>query len=309
MTNVTNELFNELDNLDTTDLADFTDIKQGGGDFAPRILPKGYALVRPVEYIEYGVHKQPDFQGKPKDPCAEFILGFAIVGGQGINTDGVKEKYVSDEDATAKKFPIVRTFPTALKFFDKAAAVKIHKALNNMGKQSTHIVQKLPESPLYLLKVEHETPTKGKSAGKLRHKLCFTELQPALDAVTADPIEAPKVEPSMIKAFLWDKPSIGQWDSIFVEGVWEAREAKPAEGDKPAQAARPAISKNKDQEKIMSALNFEGSPIAQLLAKAGRDVPAPTKMPSLEATDTPAIEPTPDLPTTPAVTAPTGDLD
>jgi hypothetical protein len=85
-------------------------------------------------------------------------------------------------------------------------------------------------------------------------------------------VVAPAITP--IKLFLWDLADMDQWNSIFIDGTYE--EKKDATG-KVTMAAR---SKNKFQNLIKSAANFQGSPIHTLLVNSGQplDLPAPGDM-------------------------------
>jgi len=65
-----------------------------------------------------------------------------------------------------------------------------------------------------------------------------------------------------LKLFLWDNPDKDQWASIYIAGQY------PAYTDDTGKEVRPARSKNVIQEKIMSALNWQGSPM-QLLLEEG----------------------------------------
>lgn len=277
-------LLNELDAIDYSELQDFNNTQSGGGR---GLLPKGTAFVRPVFYVEYGTQKQREFEGKTKDPVPTFEIGFAIVGGSGINAEGKPERYVLEEG----KFPIVKSYEKPISLYEKSQCVGIHKALNRVGNKCSHPAQKLSESPLYQVNVTHEVPTKGKNAGKTVHRIDFRDLQPAWDAVRCEEIEMPAVDKSMIQVFLWERPSLGQWDSIFIDGFNEA--VKNEKGE----ITKPASSKNFIQEKIMGALNWEGSKIQKLLQEAGKDVALPAA--SLEAGTTAEATAT----TTPADTA------
>lgn len=273
-TNTELNLFAELENLDTTELVDFNNIQSGGRG----LLPAGTAFVRPVYYVEYGVQKQREFEGVTKDPAPMFEIGFAIVGGSGLNAEGKPERYVLEEN----KFPIIKSYEKPISLNEKSQCVNIHKALNRVGNKCTHPAQKLAESPLYQLTIAHEVPTKGKNAGKTVNRFDFRNLQPAWDTINACEVNMPALVKSDIQAFLWDLPSLGQWDSLFIDGQYDA------EKDESGKIKRPARSKNFIQEKILGALNFEGSKIQKLLQAANRDIVMPS---TLEAEATPANVP------------------
>ena len=57
------------------------------------------------------------------------------------------------------------------------------------------------------------------------------------------------------KVFLWNKPNKATWDSLFIDGTYEK------DGE--------TVSKNFLQDTIKKALNFEGSPIEEMLEGLG----------------------------------------
>lgn len=281
-------LFAELENIDTTELVDFNNTQTGGGR---GLLPAGTAFVRPVYYVEAGVQKQQVFDGVQKPPAPMFEIGFAIVGGSGKNLEGKPEKYVLEEG----KFPVLKSWDKPISLNEKSYCVLVHKALNRVGNKCSHMIQKLPESPLYQLSITHRIPEKGKNAGKTVADFDFRTLQPAWDTVNACEVNMPSVDPKSIQAFLWDKPSLGQWDSIFIDGQFEA-----VKNDK-GEITKPARSKNFIQEKILGAQNFEGSAIQKVLQGANRDVALAVE--SLETSTS-----VPSVPTEPDVAVPTGSV-
>lgn len=58
---------------------------------------------------------------------------------------------------------------------------------------------------------------------------------------------------SPIKCFLWNYPDKEQWDSLFIDGEYEAKDGQPAR------------SKNYLQNRIKEALNWVGSPMQEAL--------------------------------------------
>lgn len=274
------DLLTQISTIDATELTDMTETKAGGQ--GARILPAGTAYVRPCMYIELGTQKQREFQGKAKDPAPMFVLGFRVVGGGGMNKEGKPERYVQEEG----NFPLIKTYETPISLFEKSKAVGYHQALNRVGAKSTHFIQKLAEQPLYQLPIGVKIDEKTK---KERQDIDFRALQPAFDAAAMQEVQAPTLKPEHIQAFLWDKPSKEQWDSIFIDGVWEAQK------DESGKITKPAQSKNFWQERILGALNFEGSPIQKLLQSLGQDIAV--QAPSLEA---PAIPAAPVAPAAPA---------
>jgi len=76
-----------------------------------------------------------------------------------------------------------------------------------------------------------------------------------------------KVAPPLtdLKLFLWDNPDMEQWASIYIPGEYAAHT------DDSGKVLRPARSKNVLQERIMSALNWLGSPMQILLEEGNLD--------------------------------------
>lgn len=250
-------------NIDVTTLEDMTDVSTGGG--AKRgLLPTGTAFLVFSSYIEYGNQPQT-FEGKSKDPQPEFRLGFHIVGGAGTNKDGQLEDYVQDGFC-----PQVSAFDCKMSQNEKARAVAYFNAIN-IAPKGTHFIQKL--GTLYTVEVK---VGKNKKTGKDQNEIDFRNLQPAVDAATRRPhttylnaadevVPMGKVAPEDVKVFLWNKPPSvtmeqyqAMWDSIEIKGEYEIKDADGKVTGKK--------SKNFLQDKCLSALNFAGSSLEQLLS-------------------------------------------
>lgn len=226
-----------------------------------RLLPAGYAFARLVEVVELGNHAQ-EFQGQKKDPAPEIQLGFAL-----YNT---ADRVYQNEDGTPY---IIRPYSFALSQNDKARAFLLFKALNWKG-TATSFGQLLGQA--FLAKIVHEA--KSKTDATIVSRLDLKGFLPPLDAASGMPYPVPEATIDLMRLFLWARPTKGAWDALYVAGQYEAKDGKPAQ------------SKNFTQEKIMSALNFEGSPLQQLLMASG-----------IQALPTGAVLPQPNV-TAPMVT-------
>ena len=208
---------------------DLNEAVKGGG--GGRLLPEGYAFGRLVEYIEFGNQPQ-EFQGQTKDPAMEFTLGFALTG------DGYQ-----NEDGSAY---VVRTYNTALSRNEKSRAFKLFTALNWKG-TAKGFAQLLGET--FLVKIK-QVP-KSKTDPKIVSRIDLDGFLPPLDPVTRQPYPIAEAPDDMYRLFLWSLPTKEAWDSLYIEGEYEGK------------------SKNRIQEQILAALDFQGSPLQQLLMASG----------------------------------------
>ena len=208
---------------------DLNEAVRGGG--GGRLLPEGYAFGRLVEYIEFGNQPQ-EFQGQAKDPALEFTLGFALTGQGYQNDDGTPY--------------VVRTYITALSRNEKARAFKLFKALNWKGTAKS-FAQLLGET--FLVKIK-QVP-KSKTDPKIVSRIDLDGFLPPLDPVTRQPYPIAEAPDDMYRLFLWSRPTKEAWDSLYIEGEYEGK------------------SKNRIQEQILAALDFQGSPLQQLLMASG----------------------------------------
>ena len=228
-----------------------------GGQGA-RMLPPGIAFAQLIEVVELG--KQPqEYNGQAKDPVMEVQLAFALTGQcQTPDANGAFEKY-TNEDGTPY---IIRPYSMTMHRNDKAAAFKLFKKLNFKGTAKT-FGQLLGQK--WLVDVVHVP--KSQKDKTLVSRLNMESFRPAIDPMSGQPYPIPDAPDSYFKAFSWAKPTLAAWDSLFVEGEWAAVEAKDG---KPARAAQ---SKNRVQETILGAVDFDGSPLQALLLANGKPIP------------------------------------
>lgn len=245
---------------------DMNEAVAGGG--GGRLLPAGYAFAQLVEYIEFGMQPQ-EFQGQKKDPAMEFSVGFALTGQGYSNDDGTPY--------------IVRPYSMALSRNEKARAFLLFKKLNYKG-TAKNFAQLLGQK--WLVKIVHEAKTKKDNT--IVSRLDLTSFLPPNDPVTGNPYPIPDAPDNMYRLFLWNRPTRAGWDSLYIEGTYEAKEGKPA------------ASKNRLQETCLKALDYAGSPLETLLSAGAAGLALPT------APSVPAAAPSsPAVPSAPAVSTPT----
>lgn len=220
------------------------------------LMPEGYAMARMCTYIELGQQPQ-EFQGKAKAPADEFKVGFKLYGGE--------------DDCYEGRF--ISTFDLALSNNVKSGAKKLFDKLNWKG-DLRHVAQALGRPFLVPITVVTNATTKKQS-----NRIDLGGILPPIDPVSKKNYPIPDLDPADLKYFFFNKPTKETWDSLFVDGTWDDGK-----------------SKNKVQEKIMSALNFPGSDLEQLISGV--------VLPDL-APDEPADEPEPEpVKTAPKATAP-----
>lgn len=205
------------------------------------LVPEGVALGRLVAYIEYGPQTK-EFQGVTKI-VRMFQLGFALWGGGYEAEDGS---------------PIILN-ARALTMGDygldaKSNAFKVFQRMR--GKTNAkHFSELLGQA--FRVPIVH-----GLVDGKpLYANIDLNDINPAFDPIMKRPDVVPQLPDNSphYRLFLWDRPSKLQWDSLYIDGVWEA---KPATATSPA---KPEKSKNVHQERIKAGPKFKGSAIEALL--------------------------------------------
>ncbi|QXP44076.1 DNA polymerase A [Stappia phage SI01] len=214
---------------------------------------EGLTVGRLIGYVELGKHDGGEYNGKKKPDAERVRIEFELLGPNNMITferDG-KEVTMGQQVSVEMKKSLS----------DKAKFKKLFKKLQYGRDDKKHIAQMLGEA--YIMHIYHN---KGKNAaGK---EVLYVNLDKDGEfAISApfqvDPITkqkqmyniAPATQP--LRLFLWDHPVREMWDSLFIDG---SREVKNADG------TTTSVSKNWMQERIMSAKNFAGSPIHVLLS-------------------------------------------
>ncbi|WP_143136135.1 hypothetical protein [Burkholderia ubonensis] len=218
----------------------------GGGDYAPPA--EGKAGLRFVAYIEIG-KQEGTYQGKPKVSDKVFLV-FELHGPKWpLNDNGEPQRITVEVNKSQN---------------EKAGFYKMFKTMNYEGK--ARIFAQLLGGD-FQGKIIHR-----KYKNKRGKEVTVAELYDKVNQVYT--IEPPFIEdeegntkrrnvpPAItpIKVFLWDNPSKGMWDSIYIDGEYPERK-----DEKTGEVTAPARSKNKFQLAIKSAKNFKGSAIEALL--------------------------------------------
>lgn len=213
------------------------------GGQGSRLLPEGFALARLVEVVELGNQPQ-EFNGVAKDPAPTFRLGFALYGEGYQNDDGTPY--------------LLRTFDIARSRNEKAGAYLLFKMMNWKGTK-THFAQLIGEA--FLLNIINKA---GKAQGaKVTSRINLKDVRPPIEPISKQPYPVPEARVSDFKLFMWEKPTIVGWNSLYIDG-------KRDDGK----------SKNFIQETILGATDFAGSPLELLLKTKGVAYTVPTPAPA-----------------------------
>ncbi len=241
---------------------DMNEAQTGGG--GGRLIPGGQYVGRVVEYTDYGTQPQ-EYQGAAKEPAPEVRLGVCL-----FYTDPEKAGDPAPYVLRAREFAVSRN--------EKATAFKAFSALNyKRDKNIKHFAQFLGEAFLFSVAVK-----KGKQAPFREYNVIeWDKTAPPKDPMTKQDYAVPEAADELYKLFLWYNPTKEGWDGLHIDGQRDD-----------------GTSKNFIQEKILGALDYQGSPLQLLLEANGAVIPgaAAPAAPQAAAAPTPGAS----IPTTPA---------
>lgn len=231
-----------------------------GGDFEYTPPAPGKTPMRFVGYIELGKRAQT-FKGEKKPDADEVRMIFELFG-----KDRVKD--IEVEGGTKKVAERIE-FNITKKLTEKSKYVALFNAMRAGRDDIKHMAQMLGEA--FMGEVFHYVKNKGTQnervyANLYDDKNVYSVKAPRV-SVPVDPlnpvefkdVDISKNVPaaiSAIKVFFWNNPTPETWDSLFIDGH---KETKNADG------TVTQVSKNWLQEYIMSATNYQNSPLAMML--------------------------------------------
>lgn len=217
----------------------------GGGDYKPPA--EGLVRLRFIEYIELGTH-MGDFKGQPKKQDKVY-LKFELSG----------PLHPPLDNGTPQTLGFVMTYSLS----EKAKFFKMFKRMNQT-RNVKHIAQLLGEA--FIGTIDHNVKNEKTYANLYDKEGNYTIRPPVVqnvDPLTGQATDIPvPVDPakSPIKVFLWNYVSKEQWDAIFIDGHYEDKK-----DEKTGEIIKKGGSKNYFQDMIRKAVNFPGSPIANIL--------------------------------------------
>lgn len=233
--------------------------------FEERIIPEGPTLGRLINYVEYGMTEMRLQQGE-KEPkkkrVAQFV--FELVGAK--NTREIEK----DDGTKVTIFDKIKVFDLPVSTNEKSNYKKLFDAMAAGNTDIGSFLAMIGQP--FLMNVIHSKSEDGKKTYfNIRDKNGWKIGAAVKVDALAGTSEAYKVGPGSgeQRAFVWDAPSQIQWDSIFIDGTYEAAVWK--DGKKTDETE--TKSKNWMQERIMSALDWDASPMAAFLDLGGLDLP------------------------------------
>lgn len=229
-------------------------VAEEGGDFEYELPPAGVTVGRLVEYIELGKFAQKPYQGKSKPPAEEVRLTFELLS----PAKNIHEYEVEGEKRRrADRISVQLT----KKLGERAGFKRLFDKMRYGREDKRHMAQMVGEA--FIITVVHN---KSENNGKTYANIANVSkagrdwlIQPPF---TIDPISGVKTNYpvpealSPLKVFIFNSPTKGSWDSLFVDGT---RTVKDEAGKETEQ------SKNWIQERILSSLGFKGSALELML--------------------------------------------
>jgi len=225
---------------------DMTKPQPDSGDYTPPA--EGTAQARFVGYYEMGKHPG-EYEGRPR-VYDEVKLVFEL--------SGPNHQPRQLPDGT--RVPHRITVNEKKSLGAKANFFKLFGMMNYAGK-ATHMAQLLGEA--YLVEITHSKSKDGKRTyANLRDANGYKVRGPGFDDPISGRVVAVDVAPLMTqpRLFLWDMADVEMWDSIYVEGEYEAKK------DDKGNITQPARSKNVLQNYIKEAINWPEHPLSTFLA-------------------------------------------
>lgn len=232
----------------------------GGADFEFVVCPAGKTVGRFIEYIELGKHVEL-YEGKPK-PAFEMVrVTFAVTSPKMI-------REVEGADGTKHKIEHRLSITMPKKLNEKSKFYKLFQAMIYGRTEITHMAEMLGEA--FTFNIVHNESGEGdkkKTFANLYNKSVWGISSPfAENPLTGEKQDLRDHIPqsqSELRIFLWNNPTEETWKSLFIDGE---REQKDGAGN------IQKISKNWLQETILSATDYQGSLLEQMLTGLG-DLP------------------------------------
>lgn len=270
---------------------DQTKAVAAGGDFEFVPHAPGPCRLRFVGYIEVG-KQEITIPGKPVQVKPQVVLQFEVIPFNIPGEDGtLVTRHARNKNAEDQEYPKIIEVKLNQSQDERSGMFKLFTRMNYDGK-ATHFVQLLGHA--YLGTIYHR-----KYTGRDKKEHIAEELSSKEDGMSIRPPRSQDPETlqmkaipvgvatAPIRAFVWGLSDAdmlkSMWDSLFIDGEY------PEQKDESGKVVKAARSKNKWQNMVKGAKNFEGSPIYSVLVAGGQKVDIPTSTQDMD--DEPPFEP------------------
>lgn len=204
-------------------VTDFTEITKGGGE--RKVWPEGFTLARLVGVIELG-DREVTFKGEKKPPVRQLMLQFAMYSKDCTYDDG--------------KPGIISTMGLSMTTTEKSKLPKIFAKMQ-ITKAEKHFAELLGQA--YLINIKHT-----KKDDKTYVNIDLDDVRLAIDPISKQWYPCPALDESLVRLFLWDKPSQAMYDSLLIK----QQDGTPSE-------------KQWLRDLLVTAVNYNGSPLQRML--------------------------------------------
>lgn len=260
---------NAIVNQAASESVNLAEASKGGGGATPPAA--GTCIATLVGYIELGRRIKKGFKGAPDKKVRRARWIFELAGG--VNPHTVTE----EGNKIAKRITVNTWLPEpGKKPSDKSGFYKLFSALNHTKDPNIKIpAQLLGKHWKVVVSQEKFTPEGGGDEivyGSIGSGQEGYRISPPHNDVVDESgmptgevrvIPAPEVL-SQLRLFLWDYANKAMWDALFIDGQYDE-----VKDEKTGKVTKPAKSKNVLQEEIQQALDWEGSPMYNILTAGG----------------------------------------
>lgn len=234
-------------------------------------LPEvGPTVARFVDYIDLGKQPRNAYQGKPKPPADTILLAFDLLSPQNIH-------------APSENMPNPWCDRVVLKITksinEKAGFKKLFLKMTYGRPDIVHMAQMLGEA--FILDIAHTGGQVGTDGKKGRTYVSIKDASKEwtirapffLDPLTKTRTDIPVPPPmSPLRAFVWALADKESWDSLFIDGSYEKKDASTGQVS--------VVSKNWIQETILKATDLAGSPVEAVIKGLVADLPITQTVPA-----------------------------
>lgn len=209
------------------------------------VFPEGPVLLRYVGYVEIGKHER-EYKGTKKQVDYAYHIFEAFSKNVSPREDGEPQLFIER---------------TTISGSDRSRYFKLFRLMNTDG--SARVFPQLLGNA-YRATVRHNKREDRTYANLTNEDGAYTISEPVqvqedfdTGEIKRRKIKVPEAT-APLRCLIWNHPDKEQWDSLFIDGMWDERK------DDAGNVTKPAQSKNFYQEKIKAATNYPGSKVQEI---------------------------------------------